>query len=164
MKLMSQTAEHISQTERRSMVAERDSNDRYIASYLEKQIGAEFTGRISGVTRFGLFIRLSDTGADGLIPIASLDNDFYHHDEGAHALIGDRTGIRYRIGDPVRVRLEEATPVTGGLRFTMLEGGTEGQGKRRGKNGGRPNSGPGGGGKKPYKRSGGRNARPRGKK
>lgn len=162
-KLMSQTAEHISQTERRSMVAERNSNDRYIASYLEKQIGAEFTGRISGVTRFGLFIRLSDTGADGLIPIATLDNDYYHHDEGAHALIGERTGTRYRMGDPVRVRLEEATPVTGGLRFTMLEGGTEGKGKRRGKNGGRPNSRPGGG-KKPYKRGGGRNARPRGKK
>jgi len=115
--------------------------------------GAEFTGRISGVTRFGLFIRLSDTGADGLIPIATLDNDYYHHDEGAHALIGERTGTRYRIGDPVRVRLEEATPVTGGLRFTMLAGGTEGKGKRRGTNGGRPNSGPGGG-KKTYTRGG----------
>jgi ribonuclease R len=163
-KHMSQTAEHISQTERRSMVAERDSNDRYIASYLEKQIGGEFAGRISGVTRFGLFIRLTDTGADGLVPIASLDNDYYHHDESAHALIGDRTGTRYRIGEPVRVRLDEAVPVTGGLRFTMIEGGTEGKGVRRGKNRGRPNSGRPGGGNKPYKRSGGRSARPRGKK
>lgn len=138
-KHISQTAEHISQTERRSMVAERDSNDRYIASYLEKQVGAEFAGRISGVTRFGLFIRLSETGADGLVPISSLNNDFYHHDEEAHALIGDRTGIRYRIGDPVRVRLEEAVPVTGGMRFEILEGGTETKGGKKRKSGPRSN-------------------------
>ena len=154
-KTIADTAEHISQTERRAMVAERDSNDRYIASYLEKQVGAEFNGRISGVTRFGLFIRLAETGADGLVPISSLDFDFFHHDESAHALIGDRTGTRYRIGDPVRVRLEEAVPVTGGLRFKMIEGGTEVKGRKRSEKGkGRP----------PQKRSGGRKSRGRGRK
>jgi len=157
-KQISQTAEHISQTERRSMVAERDSNDRYIASYLEKQIGAEFAGRISGVTRFGLFIRLTDTGADGLVPISSLNNDFYHHDEDAHALIGDRTGIRFRIGDPVRVRLEEAVPVTGGMRFEIIEGGVEVKGAKKRKSAGTPYRGRGG-----NKRSGGK-SRGRGKK
>ncbi len=155
-KSLSQTAEHISQTERRAMLAERDSNDRYIASYLEKRIGAEFTGRISGVTRFGLFIRLTETGADGLVPISSLGYDFFHHDEAAHALIGARTGTRFRIGDPVRVKLEEAVPVTGGLRFEMVEGGTEQKGKRpRGARApGRP----------PFKRSGSRKSRGRTKK
>ncbi len=136
-KTIAQTAEHISQTERRAMVAERDSNDRYIASYLEKQVGAEFNARISGVTRFGLFVRLADTGADGLIPISSLDNDFYTHDEDGHALIGDRTGLRFRIGDPVRVRLEEAAPVTGGLKFTIVEGGIVVKGAKRGRNSGK---------------------------
>jgi ribonuclease R len=150
-KHIGQTAEHISQTERRSMVAERDSNDRYIASYLEKQVGAEFAGRISGVTRFGLFIRLSETGADGLVPISSLNNDFYQHDEEAHALIGDGTGIRFRIGDPVRVRLEEAVPVTGGMRFDIIEGGTKVKGARKGKGSGGPSRGRGG-----FKRKGGK--------
>lgn len=155
-KSLSQTAEHISQTERRAMLAERDSNDRYIASYLEKRIGAEFTGRISGVTRFGLFIRLTDTGADGLVPISSLGYDFFHHDEAAHALIGARTGTRYRIGDPVRVKLEEAVPVTGGLRFEMIEGGTEQKGKRP--------RGPRPAGRPPFKRQGSRKSRGRAKK
>lgn len=156
-KSLAQTAEHISQTERRAMVAERDSNDRYIASYMEKQVGAEFNGRISGVTRFGLFVRLTDTGADGLVPISSLNNDFYHHDEEGHALIGDRTGIRFRIGDPVSVRLEEAVPVTGGMKFTIVEGGTVVKGAKRGRNTGKRPGGRGG-----YK--GGGKSRGRGKR
>lgn len=161
-KALGQTAEHISHTERRSMVAERDSNDRYIASYLEQHIGTEFHGRISGVTRFGLFIRLTDTGADGLVPISSLDYDFFHHDEAAHALIGARTGIRFRIGDSVRVRLEEATPVTGGLRFEITEGGTEVSGKERKR---LSRSGPRGPkGRPSFKRTGGRKSRSRGRK
>lgn len=118
-------ADHISQTERRAMLAERESTDRYIASFLANRIGATFDGRIAGVTRFGLFVRLADTGADGIVPISSLDDDYYIHDESAHALIGERTGLTYRIGDPVTVRLEEAVPVTGGMRFALLEGGTE---------------------------------------
>ncbi len=118
-------AEHISMTERRSMLAERDSKDRFIAAFLEARIGAEFTGRIAGVTRFGLFVKLDETGADGFVPISSLGGDFFHHDEIIHALIGQRTRIAYSLGDAVRVRLAEAVPVTGGLRFDLLEGGGE---------------------------------------
>jgi ribonuclease R len=123
---LEQTAEEISAFERRAMAAERDSNDRYIAAYMSDRIGAQFDGRISGVTRFGLFVRLSETGADGLIPVRSLGREFFQHDERAHALVGDRTGITYRLGTKVTVRLEEAAPLTGGLRFHLVEGGEPG--------------------------------------
>ncbi|HWA01864.1 MAG TPA: ribonuclease R [Caulobacterales bacterium] len=113
-------AEHISQCERRSMAAERDATSRYIASYLADRVGAEFEGRVTGVTRFGLFIRLDETQADGLAPIATLGNERWHHDEAAHALVGETTGTRFPLGMRVEVRLEEATPVSGGLIFTVL--------------------------------------------
>jgi ribonuclease R len=148
---MEEIAEHISTTERRSMLAERDSNDRFIAAYLEGRIGAEFQGRISGVTRFGLFVKLDETGADGLVPIANLGTEFFHHDEGAHALIGERSGITFRLGEQVVVRLEEAVPVTGGLRFDIVSGGREGKpAGRRGS--GRPSTG----GRTALKRGGGK--------
>jgi ribonuclease R len=124
---MAEIAEHISTTERRSMLAERDSNDRFIAAFLEARIGAEFRGRISGVTRFGLFVKLEETGADGLVPIGNLGTEYFHHDEARHALVGERSGLTYRLGEQVTVRLEEAVPITGGLRFEMIEGGKEGK-------------------------------------
>ncbi len=130
-------AEHISVTERRAMVAERDSTDRFIASYLQKNIGAEFRGRIAGVTRFGLFVKLEDTGADGIIPISSLGTDYFHHHENLHALIGERSGLTFRLGSPVIVRLEEAVPVTGGLRFQLIEGGIKGKARGASKPGSR---------------------------
>jgi ribonuclease R len=120
---LEKTAEDISAFERRAMAAERDSTDRYIAAYMSNRLGAEFVGRVSGVTRFGLFIRLAETGADGLLPIRALGREFFHHDERAHALIGEKSGLTFRLGDTVRVRLEEATPLTGGLRFDLVEGG-----------------------------------------
>ncbi|MEQ8745704.1 ribonuclease R [Pyruvatibacter sp.] len=116
-------SQHISSTERRAMAAERASNDRYLAHYLADKVGSEFAARISGVTRFGLFVRLSETGADGLIPVASLNGDYFHHSETMHALIGERTGMMFRLGEPVTVRLEEVAPLKGGLRFELLEGG-----------------------------------------
>ncbi|MHB8530760.1 MAG: ribonuclease R [Caulobacteraceae bacterium] len=117
---MSDTAERITFAERRAMAAERDATDRYVAAFLEEQAGAEFAGRITGVTRFGLFVRLAETGADGLIPINSLGSEYFHHDEASHALIGERTGVRWRLGRQVEVRLKEATPITGGLILEML--------------------------------------------
>ncbi|MFN4277860.1 MAG: ribonuclease R [Ferrovibrio sp.] len=116
-------AEHISLTERRSMQAERDAMDRFVTAFMSEHVGAEFDGRISGVTRFGLFVTLEETGADGFVPISSLSDDFYAHDEAHRALVGKRTKKRYRLGDSVSVRLEEATPVTGGLRFEILGSG-----------------------------------------
>jgi len=117
---LKETAEHITLAERRAMAAERDATDRYVAAFLEDKTGADFTGRITGVTRFGLFVRLSETGADGLVPVSSLGDDYFVHDEASHALVGERTGVRWRLGRVVEVRLKEATPITGGLILEML--------------------------------------------
>lgn len=128
---LKEIAEYISSTERRAMVAERDAKDRYIAAYLEKHIGAEFDARITGVTKFGLFITLDETGADGLIPARSLGQEYYAFDEKKKALTGVETGNTYKFGRQVRVRLQEATPVTGGLVFEMLSKGEAGKAPRR---------------------------------
>ena len=117
------TAEHITLTERRAMAAERDSTDRYVAAYMADRVGAEFPARVTGVTRFGLFVRLAETGAEGLLPVRALGGEFFRHDERAQALVGERSGHAFRMGDPVTVRLEEAAPVTGGLRFSLAGAG-----------------------------------------
>jgi len=114
------TADHITLTERRAMAAERDAIDRYVAAFLADQVGATFAGRITGVTRFGLFVRLNDTGADGLVPVSSLGDEYFIHDAALHALVGERTGARWRLGRTVEVKLKEATPITGGLLLDML--------------------------------------------
>ena len=115
-----QTAELITASERRAMAAERDATDRYVAAFLSERVGASFEGRVTGVTRFGLFVRLAETGADGLVPVSSLGAEYFVHDEKAHALVGERSGKRWRLGREVEVRLIEATPLTGGLVFEML--------------------------------------------
>ena len=117
---LNDTAEHITVAERRAMAAERDATDRYVAAFLEHRTGAQFEGRITGVTRFGLFVRLAETGADGLIPVSSLGGEYFIHDDRLHALVGERTGARWRLGRRVEVRLREATPITGGLLLEML--------------------------------------------
>jgi ribonuclease R len=116
----------ISEAERRAMAAERETIDRLIASHLADRIGAEFEAKISGVTRSGLFVRLADTGADGFVPISTLGAEFFEHHEGAHALVGARSGLGYRLGDVVKVRLVEAIPTAGALRFEMLSEGRKG--------------------------------------
>ena len=117
---LKETAEHITACERRAMAAERDATDRYVAAYLSDRVGAEFAGRITGVTRFGLFIKLAETGADGLVPVSSLGAEYFIHDDRTHALVGERTGVRWPLGMAVTVKLTEATPLTGGLLFEML--------------------------------------------
>mgnify|MGYP003571116090 FL=1 len=127
-------AEEITHSERRAMAAERDAVDRFIALYLADKVGGEFDGRITGVTRFGAFVRLNETGADGLVPISRLGDERFEHDEAAHALVGLQTGSRYRLGMPVTVRIEEAQPVTGGLLLDILtpaEKGPVPKGRRR---------------------------------
>ena len=114
------TAEQITFAERRAMAAERDATDRYVAAFLADRVGATFPGRITGVTRFGLFVRLEETGADGLVPVSKLGNEFFVHDDRQHALIGERTGARWNLGMTVEIKLVEATPITGGLLFEML--------------------------------------------
>ncbi|WP_132952194.1 ribonuclease R [Rhodovulum bhavnagarense] len=114
------TATHISETERRSMAAERDTTDRYLAAYLSERVGSEFEGRISGIARFGVFVTLDETGADGLIPIRELGGEYFHHDREAQTLMGADTGVIIGIGQRVTVRLSEAVPVTGGLTLELL--------------------------------------------
>jgi ribonuclease R len=113
----------ISVCERRAMAAERETTDRLIALFLSERVGESFKGRVAGVTRAGLFVKLDITGADGFIPAGTLGNDFFRHDEAAHALTGSRTGESYRLGDNVNVRLVEAQPMAGALRFEMLSEG-----------------------------------------
>lgn len=118
-------SEHISTTERRAATAERDALDRYVAAYLADRVGARFSGRIGGVTRFGLFITLDETGADGLVPISTLPDDFYDHDEATHSLVGRRWGRVYRLGTPVKVTLTEADALSGSMVFALVEGDGE---------------------------------------
>jgi ribonuclease R len=120
---LAEVAAQISVTERRAMKAERETADRLIAHFLADRIGATFQGRISGVTRAGLFVKLSDTGADGLIPIRTLGTEYFNYDEARHALVGTRSGAMHRLGDVVDVRLVEAAPVAGALRFELLSEG-----------------------------------------
>jgi ribonuclease R len=119
--------EHISTTERRAAAAERDTIDRFVAAFLADRVGTIIAGRVTGVTRFGLFVRLEETGADGLVPIASLPNDFYDHDEAGHALVGRRWGRVYCLGERVMVRLVQAEPLTGGLLLELIEGDDSGR-------------------------------------
>ena len=114
-------AQHISGTERISMKAERSAVDRFTASYLSSRIGEKFTGVINGVTRFGLFVTLDENGADGLLPMKSLNDDFYTHDERQHALIGRRHGGIYRMGDPLKIIIKEADGITGSCIFDLAE-------------------------------------------
>ena len=113
----------ISATERRAMVAERETVDRLIAHFLAEKIGAMFDGHVSGVTRAGLFVKLDDTGADGFIPARTLGSDYFRYREAEHALVGETTGETHRLGDRVKVRLVEAIPVAGALRFELLSEG-----------------------------------------
>ena len=114
------TATHISETERRSMIAERDTTDRYLAAYLSERVGNEFTGRISGMARFGAFVKLDETGADGLVPVRTIGREFFHFDAEAGTLMGADTGFTLAIGQRVTVRLTQAAPVTGGLELELL--------------------------------------------
>jgi ribonuclease R len=133
--VLAEIATSISAAERRAMAAERETVDRLIAHHLADRVGASFKGRISGVTRSGLFVNLSETGASGFIPASTLGRDYYVHDETQHALIGEHTGEAFRLGDEVEVRLVEAVPVAGALRFEVLSEGRRMKPPGRGKRG-----------------------------
>ena len=129
---------HISSTERRAQAAERDAEDRYCAAYLADRVDAEFHGRIAGVTRFGIFVSLDETGAEGLVPGATLGASRPRFDARRHTLAVD--GRILRLGDPVVVALREADPIAGGLVFSLSAANGEpwasvadGHGRRRGR-------------------------------
>ncbi|MEM8827364.1 MAG: RNB domain-containing ribonuclease, partial [Pseudomonadota bacterium] len=115
------TTEHISKTERRAMEAERDTVDRYVAAYLAEREGETVTARITGVTRHGLFATVDGVGGDGLLPMRALGDDYYIFDEASRTIAGERSGEAFRLGQRIDLRLAEANPVTGGLRFERLD-------------------------------------------
>ena len=120
---LEETARAISDTERRAMAAERETADRLIAAYLADRIGATFHARVSGLVRSGLFVRLKETGADGFVPASSIGHEYFFHDESRQALVGEDSGAAFQLGDDVSVRLVEAIPTAGALRFEMLSEG-----------------------------------------
>jgi ribonuclease R len=131
LRTLGEIAAQISATERRAMKAERETADRLIAHFLVDRVGATFAARISGVTRAGLFVKLDETGADGFIPARTLGHDYFRFEEKAHAMVGSRTGETHRLGDRVTVKLVEAAPVAGALRFELLSEGRYVGGRQR---------------------------------
>ena len=117
--------EEISAAERRAMTVEREVRDRLVVTYVANQVGTIFDGQITGVTRYGLFIRLNETGAEGLLPIRMLPDDWYDIDEAGFSMIGERAGLRFRLGENITVELAEAEPITGSLSFLFVKGGTK---------------------------------------
>jgi ribonuclease R len=129
-KALGEVAATISVAERRAMKAERETFDRLLAHFLADRVGATFEGRISGVTRVGLFVKLDDTGADGFIPARTIGHEYFGYHEDRHALIGSSSGETYRLGDHVTVKLVEAVPLAGALRFELLSEGERPKGAR----------------------------------
>lgn len=117
---LEKTGVHISDTERRSMAAERDTTDRYLAAYLSERVGDEMEGRVAGIAKFGIFVRLDDSGADGLVPMRAIGAEYFHFDREASTLMGADTGLTIKIGQRATVRLAEAVPVTGGIALDLL--------------------------------------------
>jgi ribonuclease R len=130
-KALAEISATISAAERRAMKAERETFDRLLAHFLADRVGATFEGHISGVTRAGLFVKLDDTGADGFIPARTVGAEYFRYHEDRHALVGDRSGESYRLGDRVTVKLIEAAPVAGALRFELLSEGSYNQARAR---------------------------------
>lgn len=128
---LEEAGEHLTTTERRSMAAERDATDRYLALFLSDRVGAEFEGRITGVIGAGLFIRLAETGADGFVPVSTLSDEYWVHDDVRQCLTARGSGNRFELGMEVSVRLAEATPLQGGLTLQMLSKPKKGNGSSR---------------------------------
>jgi ribonuclease R len=130
---LSQITDAISQTERRAMEAERDTIDRYVAAFLSERVGETFPARITGVQGFGFFATILGLGGDGLVPVSTLGREHFRYEEAAHALVGEQSGTRYSTGDKLELKLAEANPLTGALKFEVpgSEGGIEPRGFRQ---------------------------------
>jgi ribonuclease R len=113
------TAETISRYERRAMEAERETTDRYVAAYLSAHVGEIVEARITGVQNFGFFATVESIGGDGLVPISTLGAEYFNYDEARRSLIGEHSGDEYRPGMRLKLRLAEANPVSGALRFEL---------------------------------------------
>jgi ribonuclease R len=156
------TSEAISRTERRAMEAERETTDRYVAAYLAQYVGEIVETRITGVQNFGFFATVDGIGGDGLVPVSSLGSDYFRYEEESRRLVGERTGEEYRPGMKLKLRLAEANPISGALRFELPEGGSFAPRRGRGRG-----SGDGASGKpgfKPNKRGRPANIKHKGKR
>jgi ribonuclease R len=125
--------EQISGLERRAMEAERETVDRYVAAYLSDQRGQVVMCRITGVQPFGFFATVVDFGGDGLVPVSTIGDEYFRYDEKSQQLVGEGTGTTYRLGQKLKLRIAEADPVSGSLRFELPEqqGGARSDTERR---------------------------------
>jgi ribonuclease R len=123
--------EAISMLERRAMEAERDTVDRYVAAFLSDRVGQLVECRITGVQPFGFFATVTDLGGDGLVLAQTLGQEYFRYDEKARQLVGEHSGETYRVGQKLTLRLAEANPVSGSLRFELPEGSYGGPSGRR---------------------------------
>ena len=123
--------EHCSMTERRADEATREVADWLKCEYMQDHIGSEFNGVISSVTSFGLFVRLDDLLISGLVHISSLENDYYQLDAAKQRLIGENSGMQYRLGDKVRIRVEAVHLAQKMVDFSLV--GSERKPRRAGK-------------------------------
>ncbi len=128
---MEVTGELISQHERRAMQAERETMDRYVAAYLSERVGELVECRITGVQPFGFFATVEGLGGDGLVPVSTLGSDYFRYDEKAQTLVGDDSGVSFVPGQRLTLRLAEANPVSGGLRFELPDGAGNRAAERR---------------------------------
>lgn len=127
---MEKTGEVISQLERRAMEAERETIDRYVAVYLSAHVGEVMEARITGVQNFGFFATVDGVGGDGLVPARDLGREYFRYDEAAQQLVGEETGETFALGQRLPLRLVEANPVSGALRFELPDGKGSGSGPR----------------------------------
>ena len=130
---MERIGESISALERRAMEAERDTIDRYVAAFLAERVGEEVDARITGVTNFGFFATVEGVGGDGLMPVRDLGGEYYRFDEGARTLTGEHSGDQFSLGQRLRLRLADANPVSGALRFELPENGAKNTAGDRGR-------------------------------
>lgn len=119
---MERVGEVISTLERRAMEAERETVDRYVAAYLSEHVGQVMEARITGVANFGFFATVDGVGGDGLVPARDLGTEYFRYDEKSQALVGDESGDRFVSGQHLQLRLVEANPVSGALRFELPDG------------------------------------------
>ncbi|EIZ80046.1 ribonuclease R [Novosphingobium sp. Rr 2-17] len=119
---LGRVSDAISQTERRAMEAERETTDRYVAAWLSSRVGEVFSTRITGVQKFGFFATIISLGGDGLVPVSTLGDERFGYDEKAHVLVGQESGTTYAIGQILPLRLAEANPLTGALKFELEQG------------------------------------------
>jgi len=126
-----EVAENISNTERTAQKAERETMDKYLSLFMQDKVGSRFNAKISGVNNFAMFIKLIETGAEGIIFLKNIRGDFYIHDDKNHCIIGRKTKSRYRMGDLITVQLEQVSPIKGGLEFSLIQNASNKEKKKK---------------------------------